>query len=63
VLRDNKPLSESKLAACLQDGLTPEDWYAPEDWYEILNGRLFFWPTSQRVETLLGAAAYSSIDQ
>ena len=54
ILRDNKPLIESKLNNCLKDGLTPKDWYA------ILNDRVFFWPTWQRVETLLKAAAYRS---
>ena len=52
ILRDNKPLAESRLESCLRDGLTPQDWYA------ILNCRVFFWPTWERVERLLGAAAY-----
>ena len=57
VIRDNRPLIESKLRACLEDGLTPQDWYA------ILNRRVFFWPTLDRVKTLLGAAAYRTTPQ
>lgn len=52
VIRDNKPLLEGRLAQCLQDGLSPSDWY------RLLNRRVFFWPTRKRVETLLAAAAY-----
>ncbi len=49
VIRDNKPLLESRLAGCLQGGMTPEQWY------RLLNRRTFFWPTRKRVETLLAA--------
>lgn len=51
VIRDNKPLNDGKLASCLV-GLQPPDWY------ELLNSRVFFWPTSGRLETLLAARAY-----
>jgi hypothetical protein len=51
VIRDQGPMSDSKLAACLRDGLTPADWY------RTLNGKVFFWLTQQRLETLM--AAYS----
>jgi hypothetical protein len=57
VVRDQKPLPESKLATCLLDGLTPADWYA------ILNERVFFWLTPKRLETLLRARAYRSEPQ
>lgn len=57
VIRDNKPLLESRLKGCLQDGLTPEDWY------RLLNQRVFFWPTRTRVDNLLGAATYRSTPQ
>ena len=36
-LGDNAPLSLRKLAACLDDGLAPEDWLA------MLNARAFFY--------------------
>ena len=52
VIRDNKPLLESRLRSCLQDDLAPGDWYA------LLNRRVFFWPTQERLERLVGAAAY-----
>jgi hypothetical protein len=51
VIRDQRPMSDSKLAGCLQDGLTPEEWY------RILNGKVFFWLTEQRLVTLMGAYA------
>lgn len=57
VIRDNKPLLESRLQSCLLDGLTPEDWY------RLLNRRVFFWPTWDRVNTLLGASAYRDAPQ
>lgn len=57
VIRDNKPLLESRLRGCLQDGLTPEEWY------RLLNRRTFFWPTRKRVDGLLGAATYRSAPQ
>lgn len=57
VIRDNKPLLESRLAGCLQGGMTAEEWY------RLLNARTFFWPTRKRVDTLLGAAAYRAAPQ
>lgn len=38
ILTDNSPLSLTKLAGVLDDGLTPEDWLA------MLNARVFLWP-------------------
>jgi hypothetical protein len=52
VLRDQKPLNEKRLRGCLQDGLSPSDWYG------ILNGRTFFWTRRDRLITLLNAEAY-----
>lgn len=51
VIRDNKPLSDRRLAACLS-GMTLSEYY------ELLNSRVFFWPTRQRLEALLSARAY-----
>ncbi len=51
VIRDQRPMSDSKLAACLRDGLTPADWY------RILNRRVFFWLTEKRLVTLMAAYA------
>jgi hypothetical protein len=51
VIRDNKPLDDQGLLRCLTD-------YSPGDWYQILNDKVFFWLTEQRLTTLLGARAY-----
>jgi len=52
VVRDQIPMSDAGLERCLQEGLSPGDWY------EILNARVFFWLTEERLERLLGAGAY-----
>ena len=57
VIRDQRPLPDSKLATCLLDGLKTADWYA------MLNERVFFWLTTRRLETLLQARAYRSEPQ
>jgi len=31
---------------------------APEQWYRLLNGRVFFWVTEERLDRLLSARAY-----
>jgi hypothetical protein len=51
VIRDQKPMRESALKACLL-GMTTAQWY------EKLNGQVFFWLTPERVNTLLTARAY-----
>ena len=48
-VRDQKPLFEHNLV------LEGTDL---QGWLDILNGRVFFWVTLQRVETLLNARAY-----
>lgn len=48
-IRDQRPMSDKKLASCLQDGLLPTDWY------RILNRKVFFWLTKERLQTLMGA--------
>lgn len=52
VLRDQKPMRDSALTKCLQDGLQPADWY------RTLNSKSFFWLSRKRVWNLLGAKAY-----
>lgn len=49
VIRDQRPMSESKLQGCLQDGLRPVDWY------RMLNQRVFFWLTEERLARLMSA--------
>lgn len=50
-IRDNKPLSDSALHKCLSGMTLPE-------FYRVLNGKVFFWLTEQRLERLLAARAY-----
>src|SRR5579862_6072994 len=52
VIRDNQPILDSQLARCLTGGLTPAAWY------RILNRRVFFWVSEDRLDRLLGARAY-----
>jgi len=52
VIRDQKPMSDSALSACLKGDLTPRDWYV------LLNGRVFFWATRERLLRLLNGRAY-----
>jgi hypothetical protein len=51
VVRDQKPMSEAKLRSCLI-GMEPREWY------ELLNRKVFLWPTKERVAQLLSARAY-----
>jgi hypothetical protein len=51
VIRDQKPMSESALKKCLK-GMTPTQWY------RLLNSKVFFWLTAERVTRLLSARAY-----
>ena len=48
-INDNLPLTEAALERCLDDGL------APADWLRTLNGRVYLWPSEDRLATLLGA--------
>lgn len=57
IIRDQKPLIESRLRTALEDGLQPTDWY------ELLNRRTFFWVSPDRVETLRNARAYETLRQ
>lgn len=42
-------MNEKKLRECLCDGLIPADWY------RILNSKVFFWVTRERIERMLNA--------
>lgn len=55
VIRDQKPMDDQGLRRALTDGLTPEDWY------RILNAKVFFWLTEDRLNRLLGARAYRGL--
>jgi hypothetical protein len=51
-IRDNKPINEHLLARSLKDNLTPTDWY------RILNRKVFFWLSKERLDKLQNAKAY-----
>lgn len=51
VIRDQKAIVESKLQSSLRD-------CTPEEWDRLLNGRVFFWLTTDRLSTLLSAREY-----
>lgn len=52
VIRDQKPMDDAGLARCLDDGLSPADWY------RRLNQRVFFWLTRKRLLRLTTARPY-----
>jgi hypothetical protein len=54
VLNDQTPLSEAKLAQCLDDDLSPADWLM------LLNRRVFFWSDEKGLLRLLRAKANRS---
>mgnify|MGYP001627393144 CR=1 FL=1 len=56
-IRDQKPMSDGALQKCLDDGLSPREWY------EILNSKAFFWLSRARLNRLLGARAYRKSPQ
>src|SRR5215208_2327651 len=43
VIRDQKPMSDSKVATALGGSMTPREWY------ELLNDRVFFWLSEDRL--------------
>lgn len=50
-IRDNKPITDSKLLNWLID-------MSPREWYETLSRRVFFWTNKERLDSLLNARAY-----
>jgi hypothetical protein len=51
-IRDQIPMSDTGLERCLPGHLTPSDWY------ELLNAKVFFWLTEDRLHRLTAAKAY-----
>ena len=49
VIRDQRPMPPDALRAVLTNGVTPRQWY------EFLNGKVFFWPTKDRLNRMLRA--------
>lgn len=52
VIRDQFPMDDVGLRRCLQDGIQPEEWY------RLLNSKVFFWLTRDRLFRLLTAGTY-----
>jgi Family of unknown function (DUF7002) len=51
-VRDQLPMDDAGLRRCLPAHL------GPEDWYRLLNQKVFFWLTRERLIKLLKAGAY-----
>ncbi len=45
-------MDDKGLTRCLEDGLSPEEWY------RMLNAKVFFWLTRERLLRLLNAGTY-----
>jgi len=56
VLRDQKPLTKGALEKCLED-------MVPVEWISLLNSKVFFWLSSERLDRLLRARAYRNEKQ
>jgi hypothetical protein len=52
IIRDQIPMDDGGLRRCLPESMTPFDWY------RLLNKKVFFWFTRERLLRLLNAAAY-----
>ena len=52
VIRDQIPMDDSGLLRCLPSHITPTDWY------RLLNKKVFFWLTRDRLHRILNAGAY-----
>jgi hypothetical protein len=52
VIRDQIPMDDAGLLRCLPAHITPTDWY------RLLNGKVFFWLTRDRLHRILNAGAY-----
>ena len=51
IIRDQKPMTASALGKCLIN-------MTPEEWFRLLNKRVFFWLSRERLRRLLNARAY-----
>jgi hypothetical protein len=49
VIRDQRPMPPEALRRCLDDGLTPDDWY------RLVNAKVFFWLDVARLNRHLAA--------
>lgn len=55
VIRDQKPMTDLGVRRALGPGIEPAEWYA------ILNSMVFFWPSLERLKTMLSAKAYKQL--
>lgn len=55
VVRDQKPMSDAGLQRALGSALTPAEWY------RLLNARVFFWVTQERLGRMMRARAYRDL--
>jgi hypothetical protein len=55
-LRDQKPMSVGRLQQALLGEMSPQHWY------ELLNRKVFFWATPERLHTLLNAQHYRAVE-
>jgi len=53
-IRDQLPMDDLGLRRCLPEYLNPSDWY------KILNQKVFFWLSKDRLNRLLAAEAYQT---
>ena len=56
VLRDQKPLTDQGLKRALRG--SGEPW----QWYKLINSMVFFWPTKDRLRTMISASAYGKVE-
>ena len=56
VLRDQKPLTDAGLKRALPDSVEP--W----QWHDLINSMVFFWPTKNRLKTMISASAYEVVE-
>lgn len=56
VLRDQRPMPPSRLVQALPDGVTTEQWY------RLINGKVFFWVSPERLGRLLRSYGASQHD-
>ncbi len=52
VVRDQIPMTDDRLRQCLPAHLSPKEWY------QILNAKVFFWLTRDRLHRLTGGRTY-----
>ncbi|MGH6811069.1 MAG: DUF7002 family protein [Methylocella sp.] len=56
VVRDQRPMDDKGLERCLLDGISPPQWY------RLLNSKVFFWLTRERLICLLNAGTYRALE-